>query len=148
MAAPHYTPSGNPVQGSAGDSAEFRTEFGLIETGIQVLNAIPVIGFMADANIVGQIFVPVPWACRLIKIYATNNVANTTAVTILTPKIGGTAVTDGGMTFGAADAIGTILSATPTALNTIAEGQALEIETDGGGASVMPVNITMLVERT
>jgi hypothetical protein len=148
MAAPHYTPSGDPVQGTAGSSAEFRTEFGLIETGIQVLNAIPVIGFMSDANTLGQIYIPVPWACRLIKIYAVNSIVNTTTATILTPKIGGTAVTDGGMTFGATDAVGTILSATPTALNTIAEGQALEIETDGGGTPVMPVNITLLVERT
>ena len=52
------------------------------------------------------------------------------------------------MTFGATAALGTVIQATPTALNVVAADAAIEIETDGGGAPVMPVNVTLVLERT
>ena len=148
MAAPHYTPSGKPVQGSAGSSKDLRDEFLLVETGIQVLNSIPIIAHFSDANTAGQVYVGVPWDCTITKVYITNDVSNTTTDTIFTLKIAGVAVTDGAGTLLSSAQLGTVVTITPTALNAIAAGQGLEIETDGGGSPVMPCNCTCLFERT
>ena len=148
MAAPHYTPSGKPVQGSNGSSKDLRDEFALVETGIQVMNALPMTVNFEDINTAGSAYIVVPWSCKITKIYAVNALANTTNPTVLTPKIASVAVTGGGLTFGATDAEETVVSSTPTAANTVAVGGSIEIATDGGGGSVMPAVITLLLERT
>lgn len=149
MAAPHYTPSGAPTEGSNGSSATLRAELALVEAGIEVLNEIPVTLWFEDANAAaGQSYVIVPWQCTIEKIYAAAGAANATTDTILTAKIGGVAVTGGSLTIPLAAAAGDSVAATPTAANAVSASGAIEIETDGAGSSVMPVGVTIVLKRT
>ena len=149
MGAPHYTPSGTPTEGSGGSSADIRAELALIEAGIEAMNEFPVTLWFEDANAAAdQIYVSVPWQCTVEKIYAAVSAANGTTDTILTAKIGGTAITAGALTIPDTAAIADIVSTTPTAANAVSAGGAVEIETDGGGSTVMPVGITLVLKRT
>lgn len=149
MGAPHYTPSGKPIQGSAGSSQDLRTEFGLVETGMQVMNSIPVTLYFADANLAADdTFIVVPWDCLVKTIYVVTGSGNSIAETILTPKIATVAITGGAITIPLNALVDVVFTATPTAANAISAGQTLEIETDGGGTAVMPLVFTVLLERT
>lgn len=148
MGAPHYTPSGTPTSGSKGQSSAMRTEFGLIEAAMQVMNSVPFVMTFDDLNTAKSRFVAIPWAGNIVGAYAVNDVANTTTATVLTLEIGGALVTMPTWEFGSTDAIGTVISSVPTALNAVTAGGSIEIITDGGGAPVMPGSVTLLIERT
>lgn len=149
MGSPHYTPSGTPAAGSAGNSSAMRTEFTAVETGMQVLNSIPMVSQIEDANTAGQIYVAVPWNCLVTKVLicAGANQASGGA-TGFTLKIGGTAVTDGTGTLATDALIGTVVTITPTALNALLQDGALELEYDGGGTPTQPCVVTFLFQRT
>lgn len=149
MSAPHYTPTGVPAQGSAGASTEIRAEFTAIEAGIEVLNEYPLAVFWADVNAaLDQIYLCPPWACTLERYYIVCHDANSTADTILTAKLGGVAVTGGQGTILSTASEGDVITVTPTALNTLAEGSPLEIETNAGGSGTLRVTITAVFKRT
>lgn len=148
MGSPHYTPTGTPAAGSKGQSSAMRAEFVAVESGIQVMNSIPVVVNFADFNTAASKYVAVPWACNIVGAYAVNEVANTTTATVLTLEIATVLVTQPTWEFGSTDAIGTVASSVPTALNSVAAGGSIEIITDGGGAPVMPGAVTLLLERT
>lgn len=151
MTAPFYTPTGTPIQGSKGQSSAMRTEFAAIEAAIDLANEIPVTLSWNDVNAgdpAASLFVAAPWACRIKRIYAANDVANTVTPTILTLEIGGTLVTMPALQWGATDAIGTVISSIPTANHTVAGGSTIELITNSGGSAVMPAHITLVLERT
>jgi hypothetical protein len=148
MAAPHYTPTGAPVSGAKGQSSVMRSEFTAIETGIQAMNSLPLVVTFDDLNTAKSRFVTAPWDGKIVAAYAVNDVANTTTATVLTLELGGTAVTMPTWQFGATDAIGTVASSVPTALNTFSAGDAIEVITDGGGTPTMPGSVTLVIERT
>ncbi len=148
MADPHYTPSGAPLSGKKGKSSEMRAEFNLIEAALQVMNSIPFVVKIDDFNTADSKFVVIPWAGKIIGAYAVNDVANTTTATVLTLELEGTLVTQPAWQFGATDAIDSVISSVPTALNVVVAGNAVEIITDGGGAPVMPGTVTLLIQRT
>jgi hypothetical protein len=148
MPSPTYTPTGVPVQGSAGVSSEIRAEFTAIETGIELLNLYPMVAQFDDINTADQIYLVAPWACTVEKIYVVVNADNATADTVITAKIGGAAVTGGSGTILSTALAGSVLTITPTALNTLIEGGALEIETDGGGSGTVSAHITVVFKRT
>ena len=55
---------------------------------------------------------------------------------VLTAKIAGTAITGGTIThLASGSAAGEVKACTPTAANTVLKGQALSIDTDGGGTT-------------
>ena len=67
---------------------------------------------------------------------------------LLTAKIGGVAITGGTMTHTlSGTAAGEVRQCTPTAANTVAKGQTLSIDTDGGG-TVGQARVTFLIEQT
>ena len=66
----------------------------------------------------------------------------------LTLELEGTLVTQPTWQFGSTDAVDTVVSSVPTALNAVVAGNAIEIITDGGGGSVMPGTVTLVIERT
>jgi len=148
MGSPHYTPSGTPVSGAKGQSSAMRTEFDLIETGIQVMNAMPFVVTIDDFNTAGSYFVAIPWAGLIVGAYAVNKVANTSNATLLTLELEGNLVTQDAWEFGSSDAVDTVVASVPTTLNAVVAGDAIEIITDGGGGSVMPGTVTLLIERT
>jgi len=100
--------------------------------------------FIEDISTAGQIYVVSPVAGTITKIYSVINGAITGANTILTPKIGGTAITGGAITIAfSGSAVGDVDSSTPTALNAITAGSAIEIETDGGSTGTVKTVLTI-----
>lgn len=148
MAAPHYTPTGTPASGAKGQSSAMRTEFTAIETGIQAMNAIPFVVNFDDFNTAASKFVAIPWAGNIVGAYAVNEAANTTTATVLTLEIATVVVTQPTWEWGSTDALDTVIASVPSALNAVAAGGSVEIVTDGGGDSVMPGSVTLLIERT
>jgi hypothetical protein len=152
MAAPHYVPSGAPIQGAKGQSQIIRTEFVAIETAIQVMNSIPFVVSFEDLNTnvpsAKSKFVSIPWAGNIVGAYVVNSVANSTTKTVITLEIATVLVTMPALEVAITAAIGTVASAVPTALNSVAAGGAVEVITDGGGAPPMPGTVTLLIART
>lgn len=118
---------------------------GSFETsGSQSLKKVYLTVSIADISTAGQIYVVSPVAGTISKIYSVINGAIATADAVLTPKIAGTAITNGAITVAyTSSAAGDVDSSTPTAANTIAAGQAIEIETDGASSNTVEVVLTI-----
>jgi hypothetical protein len=113
----------------------------------QSLKKVYITTSIADISTAGQIYVVSPVAGTISKIYSVINGAIATANAVLTPKIGGTAITDGAITVAfSGSAAGDVDSSTPSALNTITAGAAIEIETNG--ASTNTVEVVLTIEIT
>ena len=101
---------------------------------------------ISDVSTAGQTYVPVPGNIEgdIVEIRSCLGGAIGTADVTLTAKIGGTAVTGGAITI---TQIGSAAGDTdvvyPTAANSVAAGDAIEIETDG--ASTNTVEVTGLI---
>ena len=99
---------------------------------------------IADISTAGQIYVVSPVAGTISKIYSVINGAIGTANAVLTPKIAGTAITDGAITVAfTSSAAGDVDSSTPSAANVITAGAAIEIETDGASSNTVEVVLTI-----
>ena len=119
----------------------------VVDTYNAINNKINLTVTMADVSTAGSVWVVAPVACTFDGLYSVINGAIATADAAITTEIGGTAVTGGSLTIAnSGSAAGDVDSATPTALNTLAAGQALEIITDG--ASTNTVIATFTVELT
>ena len=102
---------------------------------------------MADVSTASSVWVTAPTGCKFTGLYSVIDGAIATADAAITTEIGGTAVTGGALTIAnSGSAAGDVDSATPSALNTLTAGQALEIITDG--ASTNTVIATFTVELT
>jgi hypothetical protein len=111
------------------------------------VNRLTLTGKIADVSTADELFIPVPLDCQIIKAYCTIKNAITVANTILTLKIGGVAVTNGTITLTqAASAAGSTFSCTPTAANTAAAGQAIQISCDGGSTTAAEGVVTLLLK--
>ena len=96
----------------------------------------------------GSTFVPVPDDGRIIKIFTSIKNAITTANAALSFEIGGTAVTGGGITVTqSGSAAGDVDTAEPTAANSVNEGQAIEMITDGGSSTACECVVTFVIRR-
>ena len=96
----------------------------------------------------GSTFVPVPDGGRIIKIFTSIKNAITTANAALSFEIGGTAVTGGGITVTqSGSAAGDVDTAEPTAANTVNEGDAIEMITDGGSTGTAKLLVTFVIRR-
>lgn len=99
--------------------------------------------FMATVSTAGQIYIASPVAGTITNIWTALNGAIITADAALTGKINGTAITGGALTITqAGSAAGDIDTATPTAANVVAVGDAIEMETDGASGNAVAVSIT------
>ena len=136
------------MQGAQGSSKDLRDEFELVEDGIQVLNEFPLIVGFDNFNAAGSKFVNVPWAGKIVRVWAVNSAANATAATVITLELSGVLVTMPALSFGSADPAETVISSIPTALNIVTSGAAIEIISDGGGSTIMPATIMLIVQRT
>lgn len=94
---------------------------------------------VADLSAEATYYVVVPYAGTISKIESVIDGAVATADVTATCKIGATGITNGVVTIATADsAAGDVDSATPTALNTITAGAALNCVVTGGGAGGTP----------
>lgn len=121
---------------------------GTVETGSgQSLKKVYLTTSITDISTAGQIYVVSPVAGTISKIYSVINGTIATADAVLTPKLGGTAITDGAITVAYnGSAAGDVDSSTPSALNSITAGAAIEIETNG--ASTNTVEVVLTIEIT
>lgn len=105
----------------------------------RVLTPQEVIGiYDSDVNTAGSSFGSAPFAGSITRVSAVNYVTNTTTATVLTLEINGSPVTIPTWQFGATDALGTVVAVAPTAANTVAQDDTIEVITNGGGAPAMP----------
>lgn len=149
MAAPHYTPSGAPVAGSAGSSADMRNEFALVEAGIDALNLFPMCIDMDDINTAGSVFLTVPWACTFESVYCLIDPANGTGATSITFEIGGVAVTmSTALTIPDSAALYSVHNGVAASGNALVAGTPLEIVSDGGSTGAVRGIFTLLFART
>lgn len=103
---------------------------------------------VTDISTAGSTFVAVPDGGRIVKIISTIKNAITTADAALSFEIGGTAVTNGGITVGFdGSAAGDVDSSTPSAANRVEEGETIEIISDGGSSTACECVITFVIRR-
>ena len=112
------------------------------------LNRYAITAYMDDISTSGQVYVVAPFAGEIREIWSTIDGAIGTANAVLTPKIGGTAVTGGVITVTqSGSAAGDVDVAYPTAARSVTAGQAIEIETNGASTNTVPVHFTIVIER-
>ena len=120
-----------------------------IESTAAELDQFALIGEIADISSAASSWVVSPYAGTIEKIYTVIDGAITSANAAITFEIGGTAVTDGGITIAqASSAAGDVDSSTPSALNIVTAGQAIEIITDGGSTNAVKAVVTIVMQRS
>ena len=103
---------------------------------------------ITDISTAGSTFVAVPDGGRIIKIFSCIKNAITTADAALTFELGGTAITNGDITVTqSGSAAGDVDSSEPTAANSVEEGDAIEMITDGSSATACEAIITFVIRR-
>jgi hypothetical protein len=119
----------------------------VVDTYDALTNKIYLTVTMADVSTAASVWVVAPVACAYTGLKSVINGAIATADAVITAEIAGTLVTNGGLTIATAgSAAGDVDSGTPTALNVLTAGQALEIITNG--ASTNTIIATFTVELT
>lgn len=114
------------------------------------LNKVTLNFYIADVSTAGQIYVPVPdeFDGDVVEIRTALNGAISGADATITPKIGGTAMTNGAITIAnSGSAAGDVDTSRPTGAYTVRAGEAIEIETDGGSTGAVAVFGTLVIRR-
>lgn len=121
-----------------------------VDASAAELDVIPISYTIADASAEATIYLNMPHAGKVKKIWTVANGAVGTADITLTCNIGATAITSGVVTIATSgSAAGDVDSATPSALNTVTAGQPVNCVVTGGGAGGSPiVHVTVELERT
>jgi hypothetical protein len=127
-----------------------RTTYGVSGSDQGVINGDVVLtAKITNISTSGSTFVACPVAGKIKTIYSAIKNAITAADAALTFELGGVAITDGAITVAFTDsAAGDVDSCTPTALNVITAGQAIECITDGGSTTACPTMLTIVVSPT
>jgi hypothetical protein len=103
---------------------------------------------MADANTPGVAYIPILRAGTITRISVIAGDVNGDAATVFTAAIAAVAVTHAALSLALDAVAGDVATVVPTAANTVAQGSNLNITTDGGGDTVMPVTISVEVTPT
>lgn len=104
---------------------------------------------ISDVSTAKSVFLPIPDGGEIVKIDTILQGAIASVDAELTFEIGGTAMTNSAITVAfTSSAAGDHDSSKPSALNTVLEGGALEIITDGGSTNAVDVTVTVEISRT
>lgn len=104
-------------------------------------------GVWTDISTAQTIYLPVPAAGTIKKIYVTLDAAINTADSNLTFAINGTPITSSAITASqSGSAAGTTFSSTPSALNVPSAGQYVSCATDGASSGVAIAHIAVLIQ--
>lgn len=104
---------------------------------------------MDDVSTAGSAFVASPVAGTITRIQSIIDGAIATADAAITTEINGSAVTGGAITITqAGSAAGDVDVATPTAANTVAVGDSIELITDGASTNTVKANFTITILRS
>ena len=118
------------------------------ESGGAILGRAVLSSYAADIGTAGSSFVVCPFAGTIVGLAAVNHVANAGTKTVLTAKNGGVSVTAPAWEVAVTAAAGTATAVVPTAANTVAAGDVIEIAYDGGSSNVTPATFSLTVLRT
>jgi hypothetical protein len=103
---------------------------------------------IVDISTADEAYVAVPAPGKVVAIRSVINNAITVGDAALTAKINGTAITGGAITVTqSGSAAGDTDLATPSALNDVQAGDALEIETDGGSSTACRCTVTFQIRK-
>lgn len=108
------------------------------------------VGSIADISTAGQEYIAIPdgFGGDVVEIRSVIHGAIATADATLTPKIGGTAMTNGAITVAfSGSAAGDVDVSRPSGANTVRPGEAIEIETDGASTNAVKVTITFVIRQ-
>lgn len=114
------------------------------------LNKVVLTGVIDDISTAGQIYIPIPdeYSGEVVEIRTALNGAIATADADITAKIGGVAMTNGVVTVAfSGSAAGDVDTARPSGANAVAEGGAIEIETDGASTNAVKLFVTVVIKR-
>jgi hypothetical protein len=101
-----------------------------------------------NISVAGSAWVVAPYAGNIIKMYSVIDGSITVANNTVTLEIAGVAVTNGTLTIAfSGSAAGIIDECTPTALNAVTAGQAIEI-VYGGSTTSRKARFTLVIKRT
>jgi hypothetical protein len=95
-----------------------------------------------DISTARSAWIVAPFAGTLSKIWSVVDGTTSVAACVFTFELGGTAVTGGTLTIASGAVAGTVDSATPSALNTVTAGQAIEIISDGGSTGTVAATLS------
>lgn len=115
---------------------------------MRTLNDYFITAEIEDVSTASSTFVTVPDGGKIIKIFSALQGAISGGDAALSFEIGGTAVTGGGITIAnSGSAAGDVDSSEPTAANSINEGEAIEMITDGSSTGTAKAVITFVIRR-
>jgi len=118
------------------------------ENTMRTLNDYFLTAKVTDISTAGSTFVAVPDGGKIIKILTSIKNAISTANAAITFEIGGTAVTGAAITVTqSGSAAGDVDTSEPTAANSVTEGGAIEIITDGGSSTACEMMVTFVIRR-
>lgn len=103
---------------------------------------------MADVSTAASVWVVCPYAAKIKKAYSVINGAIATAPAVITAEIATVAVTGFSISIThTSSAAGDVDSCTPTALNSVTAGQAIEIITSGASTNTIIGTFTLVMQR-
>lgn len=136
------------LDGATVSTAELNILDGVVKTTAEV-NEVYLFVEIDDVSTAGQVYVVSPIAGNVTAIYSVLNGTIATADAVLTSKIAGTGITDGVITIAySGSAAGDVDTVSPSALNAITKGAAIEVETSGASTNAEKVFITIIITAT
>lgn len=118
------------------------------EAGGAILGRSVLNSYAADIGTAGSSFVVCPFAGTIVGLGVVNHGANAGTKTVLLAKLGGVTVTAPAWEVAVTAAAGTGVSVVPTAANTVAAGDVIEIAYDGGSSNVTPATFSLTILRS
>ncbi len=118
------------------------------EAGGAILGRAVVNTYAADIGTAGSSFVVSPFAGTIVGLAAVNHGANAGTKTVLTAKLATVAVTAPAWEVAVTAAAGIATAVVPTAANTVAAGDVIEVAYDGGSSNVTPASFSITILRT
>jgi hypothetical protein len=117
--------------------------------GSQAANKVFITGSIPDMSTADEMYIASPVAGTITKITSIIHNAISSGDATLTGKINGSAITAGVITVAnSGSAAGDVDTVTPTAANTVAVGDKIEIETNGGSSTACKVDIILEITLT
>ena len=101
-----------------------------------------------DIGTAGSVYVVCPFAGKVTGLAAVNGTANAGTKTVLLGKLGGTNITAPAWEVAVTAVAGTGVSVVPTAANTVAAGDVIEINFDGGSTATTTAVFSITITRT
>jgi hypothetical protein len=118
------------------------------ESGGAILGRAVLNAYHADIGTAGSTYVVSPFAGTIVGLATVNIADNAGTKSVLTAKLGGSAVTHPAWEVATTQTKGTASSVVPTAANVVKAGDVIEVASDGGSSAVTPAMHSITILRT